>query len=93
MSVNCGNPNCESCFPRPDDTPKWHGCFTPDQVRQMMKEMAIFLKEKTLPKITLDNDCWFYYVDLDGENIYQTEDKYKQAMFAAELKLKIDGVL
>ena len=73
------------------DDPRWHGWATPQQVREMMKEMAQFLKTNESPKITLSNDCWFYYVDMDGEQIYQTEDKYKQSMFAAELKLKIEG--
>lgn len=43
--VNCGNHNCESCFPKDDGTPKYKGCFTPDQVRKMMREMDQFLKD------------------------------------------------
>jgi cytoskeletal protein RodZ len=55
----------------------------------MIKEMQEFLNKKRTPKITLDNDCWFYYVDVNGENVFQTESKYQQAMFATELKIKL----
>ncbi len=59
MSVNCGNENCESCFPKDDGIPKYKGCFTPDQVREMLVEMCKFLKDNNEPYayIIIDHFC------------------------------------
>ena len=51
--------------------------------------MFSWLRKKK-PVIEVDNDDMFFFVYVNGKEVYRTEESYKAYLFATELKIKFN---